>query len=188
MLCRFTEYYVFFLIPYILSNTAMLTMLLLSLKNKPKEINDSNGMFFICLVVANFPLIIALFGTNLAGSHINEKVRTLASYLAIGAIPFYFFAVINLGKNLSVLPEANALKTSGIYSFSRHPLYSTYIYWYITQIFILQSWIIVVLSIIQITLQIIRAINEEKILQRNFPAYGTYKKQVWWIGKNVFSK
>jgi len=182
---QFVEYYVIFVIPYILSNMALLIALFLSLRTKPKEINDSNVMFFVCLAAANMPIFMQLSGVTIVGPHINATVKQVGSVMSVAAIPFYLAAVVNLGRNLSVLPEASTLQTGGVYRFSRHPLYSTYIYWYLLQIALLQSWTIVGLSMIQIALQVIRAKSEEKILEKNFPEYADYKRQVWWIGKNL---
>jgi protein-S-isoprenylcysteine O-methyltransferase Ste14 len=184
--CRFVEYYAVFVIPYMLSNVALLIALFLSLRTKPREINDGNTMFFVCLFAANMPILMQLSGVTIAGPDINATIRQIGSAMSVAAIPFYLAAVINLGKNLSVLPEASSLQTNGIYRYSRHPLYVTYIYWYLLQIAMLQSWTIVGLSVIQVALQVIRAKSEERILEKNFPEYTKYKREVWWIGKNLF--
>lgn len=107
-------------------------------------------------------------------------------FLNLLTMPIYLISLIELGSSLSVLPEANRLKTTGIYSFSRHPLYSCYIFWYVMQNLICQSWIILFVSIIQISIQIIRAKQEERILAKNFPEYGEYKAKVLWFGRNPF--
>jgi protein-S-isoprenylcysteine O-methyltransferase Ste14 len=183
--CQFVEYYAVFVIPYMLSNVALLIALFLSLKTRPREINDGNAMFFVCLIAANMPIFMQLSGVTIAGPHINATIKQVGSVMSVAAIPFYLAAVINLGRSLSVLPEASSLQTNGVYGYSRHPLYLTYIYWYLLQIVLLQSWIIVGLSAIQIVLQIIRAKSEERILEKNFPEYARYKREVWWIGKNL---
>ena len=185
---KFASHYLIFTIPYLLSNTALLTLLLLGMKSKPRDVDGGNAIFFVTLVVVNLPIVLDLFGVNLAGSHINAAVNTGAGCFSLAAIPFYLAAVFNLGKRISVLPEAKTLQTEGLYRFSRHPLYATYIYWYALQIFILQSWTIAALSVIQAAMQIVRARHEETILERNFPEYAGYRNRVWWVGRNVFHK
>jgi protein-S-isoprenylcysteine O-methyltransferase Ste14 len=182
----FDIYRAIFILPYIISNIAALCMLVLSIKNRPKEINDNNIMFLLCLIAANLPIFVGLFGQNLVGANINQHVRSVAAILSPLGVSLYLPAVINLGRRISVLPVATSLETSGIYSFSRHPLYSIHIYWDILQILIFQSWIIILISAIQICFQIIRAKSEEGILERNFPEYAAYRKKVWWIGRNLF--
>jgi len=186
MVCRFSSRYLIFSMPYLLSNMVLLTMLLLSLKNKPKDVDDGNGIFFLTLLVVNSPIIANCFGLRLAGSHINAGVAEAAEYFSLAAFPFYLAAVINLGKRISILPEAKTLQTGGIYRFSRHPIYSIYIYWYILQIFMLQSWLIAAFSATQAIMQIVRARYEERILNKNFPEYAGYRNRVWWVGPNIF--
>ena len=183
---KFASHYLIFTIPYLLSNTALLTSLLLGIKSKPRDVDDGNAIFFVTLVVVNLPIILDLFGLNLAGSHINAGVAEAAEYFSLAAFPFYLAAVINLGKRISILPEAKTLQTGGIYRFSRHPIYSIYIYWYILQIFMLQSWLIAAFSATQAIMQIVRARYEERILNKNFPEYAGYRNRVWWVGPNIF--
>jgi len=184
---EFHRYYAF-IIPYVLSNSALLLMLVVSFRTKVKEVNTNNLMFLICLAAANLPIFVSFFGATLSHPDPDLKVGMIASLLSLAAIPFYIPAVINLGRRISILPVASALETGGIYSFSRHPLYSTYIYWYVMQIFILQSWAILAISIIQIAFQVCRARAEEDILEKNFPEYRNYKEQVLWIGRNPLYK
>ena len=187
LLSRLVSEYLVFSIPYLISNSALLTLLLLSLKNRPKDVHDGSAIFFFVLLVANFPAISDLLGMKLADyRHINPHIASAAEYFSVAAVPFYVAAVINLGKRISILPEARALQTKGIYRFSRHPIYSTYIYWYILQIFILQSWTIAVVSAAQALMQIARAQYEEGILEKNFPEYADYRNRVWWVGPNLF--
>ena len=102
--------------------------------------------------------------------------------------PVHIYAILSLVSNLSVLPEANKLRMTRIYDYARHPLYSIYIYWYVMQVFLFQSALILALSVMQAAFQIIRAMQEEKVLVKNFPEYANYKKKVWWFGKNPFYK
>ncbi len=186
---RFDVFYAVFILPYILSNTAALVMLTLSLKNRPKEVLDSGWLFFLCLFAANLPVIISLSGVDLMTSgEINPRARSIAAVLSVSVAPVYIYAILSLGRNLTVLPEANELRMTRIYDYARHPLYSIYIYWYVMQVFLFQSAMILVISALQISFQIIRAKYEERVLVKNFPEYADYKKKVWWFGKNPFYK
>jgi len=116
---------------------------------------------------------------------IDETLVSIGKILYLVILPFYLTAVLSLGKRLTVLPEAISLQTGALYRFSRHPIYFSYVYWFVIQNVIFQSWAVVIVSIVQIILVIIRARYEEKILDRNFPEYREYRKRVWWIGRSI---
>ncbi len=46
---------------------------------------------------------------------------------SLALVPFYVVAIVVLGKQLTVMPEARKLIARGPYAVSRHPLYVTYI-------------------------------------------------------------
>jgi protein-S-isoprenylcysteine O-methyltransferase Ste14 len=175
-------FFIVFISPYILINSLDCFYLIRSMLKKPKDMNDNIWMVIASFIGCNLTLTVGHF-IELKYSNPNITIASAGIGLSIIAIPFYIAAVMNLGKNLTILPEANTLNTKGIYSISRHPLYSCYIYWYFTNILIFQSKAIIITSILQSIFQIIRAKNEEKILGENFPEYVEYKKKVWWIGK-----
>ena len=174
--------------------------LTVSLFKKPKETDESLTIFFVSVLSSTLPIMVAYASEFLPFSVrnvtyagqlytvtvIDYSFVTLGKILYVLIMPFYLVAVFSLGKRLTVLPEAMSLQTNALYRFSRHPIYFAYIYWYIVQNFIFQSWAVLILSMFQILLVIIRARYEEKILERNFPEYGEYRKRVWWIGKNIF--
>lgn len=180
--------FIVFTLPYILSNTAVFIMLMLSLFNKPKDVGKGISQFLISVIGTNLGVIVGLIGIDLFNPVRNIELSNGASFMMILTIPFYIVAVFTLGRNLTVLPEANKLKTTGVYSISRHPLYATYVFWYVLQILMCQSWISVILSAAQITLQIMRAKNEEEILSKNFPEYEEYKNRVGWYGRKLIPK
>jgi Putative protein-S-isoprenylcysteine methyltransferase len=156
--------------------------LISSILRKPKDMNDNIWMVAASFIGCNLTLTAGHF-IELRSSNLNMFAASVGMLLSIAIIPFYIAAIISLGRNLTVLPEANELKTGGIYSISRHPLYSCNIYWFFTSILIYQSKVIIFTSIVQAIFQIIRAKNEEKILEKNFPEYDDYRKKVWWIGR-----
>jgi Putative protein-S-isoprenylcysteine methyltransferase len=195
---NFTEYNSFFhqnkaqffafIFPYILSDILIVALLAVNIFKRPKDIDDSNFIFFVCVLACNLPFVLSFFSNNIIPETRNMFLAGLGTVLNLSIMPFYLLSVIRLGSSLSVLPEANKLKTTGIYGFSRHPLYSCYIFWFIAQNLICQSWIMLVISIIQISMQIIRAKHEELILLKNYPEYREYKAKVWWFGRNIFYK
>ena len=86
--------------------------------------------------------------------------RSIAAVLSVSVAPVYIYAILSLGRNLTVLPEANELRMTRIYDYARHPLYSLYIYWYVMQVFLFLSALIMAISILQTSFQIIRARHE----------------------------
>jgi protein-S-isoprenylcysteine O-methyltransferase Ste14 len=167
--------------PYIISNLAVLILLSISLFNKPQDVKDNWITMLVSILGSNLSIFVGCAGINLMGTNLIEIISVIAGLLSLAIVPFYFTSVLTLGKNLTVLPEANNLKITGVYRISRHPLYLSYISWYILQIFVAQSLIVFFTSIIQIGLQLIRAKIEEGILTKNFPEYQNYKGTVGWF-------
>ncbi|MDR2357388.1 MAG: DUF1295 domain-containing protein [Oscillospiraceae bacterium] len=144
-------------------------------------------MFFIAVVSTNFNVIVAQFGDALPiFSESGQKdLAAAGALLNLLSMPFYICAVLTLGRGFSILPEANILRVRGIFKFSRHPLYLTYMFWAATQILIYQTWSIIIFSAIQISLYVIRAKSEENLLERTFPEYSEYKRSVMWFGRRA---
>jgi protein-S-isoprenylcysteine O-methyltransferase Ste14 len=170
--------------PYIFRNLLVGYFLIHSLFHKANDIDDSNWVALISLVGTNLTVFMGLF-RNLQPTNPNLTLSFLGIVLSLAIFPFYFRGLITLGYNLTVLPEANSLNTKGIYSISRHPLYLCYIAWFVLQNFLFQNWVMVIVSIIQTTAQVLRAKYEEKILEKNFPEYKEYRETVGWIGRKA---
>ena len=172
--------FVIFILPYVFKDLLGVYFLIHSFFQKAKDIDDSNLTTLISVFGTNLSIFVGLF-INLQTANPNSDLLFLGMVLSLAIFPFYFVGLITLGCNLTILPEANSLNMKGIYSISRHPLYLCYIIWYILQNLMCQTWIIVLVSIIQIALQILRAKYEEKILEKNFPQYKEYKETVSFL-------
>jgi protein-S-isoprenylcysteine O-methyltransferase Ste14 len=171
-------------VPAILSTCVVVVLLLLNLRKKPAKSTESLPIFIVSLISTNFNVIIAQFGNALPIISHEKQIDLVAAggCANLLSMPFYIFAVLSLGRGLAILPEANVLRMSGVYKFSRHPLYLTYVVWAITQILIYQTWTVIGFSVIQILLLIIRANREETLLEQSFPAYLDYRRKVMWLG------
>ena len=174
--------FLFFIFPYVLRSLLTVYLLIHSLFQKAKDIDDSNLITLISLIGTDLSVFLGIF-INLQTPNPNSSLLILGAVLSLALFPFYFSGLITLGYNLTVLPEANSLNTKGIYSISRHPLYLCYIVWFVLQNLLFQTWIMVFVSIIQIAALVLRAKYEEKILEKNFPEYKEYRKTVGWIGR-----
>lgn len=174
--------FLIFIFPYVFRSLLMGYYLIRSFFQEAKDIDDSNLTTLVSLLGTNLSVFVGLF-IDLQTTTPNLRLLIIGTILSLVILPFYFAALITLGYNLTILPEAKSLNTKGIYSISRHPLYLCYIVWFVLQNLICQTWIMAFLSIIQISLLLLRAKYEEHILEKNFPEYKMYKESVWWIGR-----
>ena len=79
-----------------------------------------------------------------------------------------------LGRSFSVMPEARQLVTTGPYTFIRHPLYASEMFYIIGGMLqFAQPWAAVIVTV-QCWFQLRRMKNEERVLRLAFPAYGSY--------------
>jgi protein-S-isoprenylcysteine O-methyltransferase Ste14 len=171
-------------LPYLLANAATVTMLVSSLFSRPVKTDERWSMFFVALVASNAYAVLYFSGIPLLNPDRNQAVSAIGALGTLALVPFYVLAVYTLGSQLTVMPEARKLITRGPYSLSRHPLYVTYIVWFLLQILIAQSLVIVALSGLMVVLLFIRARGEERVLSSAFPDdYAAYRGRVGWLGR-----
>ncbi len=171
-------------LPYLLSNLASVTMLTLSVFSKPIKADRRWSMFFISLVASNLFALLYFAGFSLVSPHLIKPLSLAAQIAIMALIPFYVLALVTLGKQLTVMPEARKLITRGPYSVSRHPLYVTYIIWFLLEIAVTQTLVMAALTALMVVLLVIRARSEEDLLASAFPAeYTEYAKRVGWVGR-----
>ncbi len=174
--------FLIFIFPTILRSCILGYFLIHSLFHKAKDIDNSNFTALVSLFGTNLSIFVGMF-VSLQTTNPNADLSFWGTILSLLIVPFYLVGLITLGNNLTVLPEANTLNTKGIYSISRHPLYLCYIIWFVLQNLVCQTWIMILISVIQSIMLVIRAKYEEKLLVKNFPEYKDYRKTVMWLGR-----
>ncbi len=103
------------------------------------------------------------------------------SVLLAAGILFAATGAVNLGKNLTPLPQPKkdaTLITSGAYRFVRHPIYSGIILMAIGWGLWLHSWLNIGYAVLLFVFLDIKARREEKWLLEKFPEYAAYRKRV----------
>ena len=140
-----------------------------------------------------YPRFIAIAGTFLSVGisvlpprEISMTLYVTSLLLMIGGFAFAIWAVLCLGRSISILPEARQLVTQGPYSFIRHPLYLGEMVG--TAGIALQfsaPWAFLLVGL-QYIFQILRMINEERVLLELFPQYKIYKAQTARLVPGVY--
>lgn len=101
--------------------------------------------------------------------------------VTIAGLTIWWSGKLALDDSFTALPKAKKLITKGIYSKFRHPIY---IGWSLTLIgwgFLLESSMMILISIIITTFLIIKSYFEEKVLLKKFGRkYQEYKRKTWF--------
>ena len=128
-----------------------------------------------------YPRFAALAGTFLSVGFMLLPLQELSSalYLAsllliIAGSGFAIFAVLVLGRSISLMPEARRLATGGPYALVRHPLYLGEIVVLAgVALQCLSAWALLLLGLV-CAFQLQRMKYEEMVLFQAFPEYGNY--------------
>lgn len=131
------------------------------------------------------PHISALAGTLLLGLlALMPQAEPLSPALTITALILVVigsllsaYVLTWLGRSFSITAQARRLVTAGPYAIVRHPLYVTEGITTVGIVILHFSWPVVLLAVIQWTLQLRRMHNEERVLKATFQKYDSYAKR-----------
>ena len=145
-------------------------MLLMVLRRQP--LGKASGFYPRFAAMAGTFLSIAIL--LLPPRDLPIQIHVVSTLLIVGGIIFALYAVLELGRSLSMLPEARRLVTGGPYSVIRHPVYlgEAVALVGVTLQFI-SPWALALLAL-QCVFQLERMKNEELVLSRAFPDYRDY--------------
>jgi len=110
----------------------------------------------------------------------------LSILFMLGGNLFCIFAALDLGRSLSIMPEARRLVTHGIYSVIRHPLYLGETVAFFGVFLQIRSWPAFSIMCLQLFFQIRRMVWEETVLANAFTEYGHYRKQTWRLVPGLY--
>lgn len=172
--------------PILIINILNLYFLYQSIRQEPKGI-DLRWSTFLISTGASLALGCTSFFISYPLLEIPyvANIRQVGVAVSLMPYPFVIWALLCLNNCLTVLPEAHALVATGIYRYSRHPLYMCYIVWAIANMLMFPSWPIIIISVTEIVLQILRFKREEALLLEILPSYRNYREQTGLIGKLV---
>ena len=103
----------------------------------------------------------------------------LSILFMLGGNLFCIFAALDLGRSLSIMPEARRLVTQGVYSAIRHPLYLGETIAFFGVFLQIRSWTAFAIMALQLFFQVRRMIWEETVLATAFAEYGEYRQKTW---------
>lgn len=136
-----------------------------------------------------YPIIVA--GTPVLISFLPYALPRWAPYASQEHMTFYMLimtlivaggllnliGLLTLRRAFSIMSEARTLITGGIFSYVRHPLYTGHFIMFFGSLLLRLSWISVVLYLLFVVSQVIRARVEERKMMGAFPDYAVYRKQ-----------
>jgi protein-S-isoprenylcysteine O-methyltransferase Ste14 len=107
--------------------------------------------------------------------------RIIGFCIAVPAAVLLFTARWQLGKSFSVSPQARELVTWGLYSKIRNPIYVFSASLLLGVLIALQYRYALLLLLVLVPIQIIRAHQEAKVLEAKFgEEYRNYRKGTWF--------
>lgn len=138
------------------------------------------ALHWILLVFAAFEVaVLALVYKSL---HVRWPLpSTIGVALLLAVLAWVAVARFQLGKAFSVTPQARQLVTTGLYARIRNPIYVASPFLLLSLALVLLHWWPLLLLVVIIPLQIVRARREGSVLRAAFGAeYERYRAKTWF--------
>jgi len=103
----------------------------------------------------------------------------LGQVLQVAAFSMQIIALLYLNRSIGLLPAHRGVKSSGLYSWVRHPLYTAYVVTYLGYWINNQSFANAVIAVAG-TVFLITRIHYEEALLFKYADYARYAKQIRW--------
>ena len=116
----------------------------------------------------------------------NPAWDALSASLLIFGNGLCVLAALDLGRSLSIMPEARRLVTAGLYRRIRHPLYLAEELAMVGVFLQFRSWQAAAILIVHFYFQLRRMHWEERILDAAFPDYAAYRQRSWRLVPGVY--
>lgn len=130
------------------------------------------------------PLVAGLYAVGFVfvrGPGPHDALRWLGLALLLVGLGGVILARYTLGRSFSIRAKATELVTKGIYSRIRNPIYVSSVIFITGLIVTVRRPALVLLLVVIIPLQIIRARREAQVLEAKFgEAYREYRRGTWF--------
>ncbi len=107
--------------------------------------------------------------------------RVAGACLLLASFAWIAIARVQLGRAFSVTAQARQLVTTGLYKRIRNPIYFASPFVLLGIALVIERWLPLLMLIVIIPLQVVRARREEAVLRAAFGAdYDEYRSRTWF--------
>ncbi|MEP7053643.1 MAG: isoprenylcysteine carboxylmethyltransferase family protein [Actinomycetota bacterium] len=107
--------------------------------------------------------------------HHGRAIGVLADLLILTGLAWSIWSLSTLGRSFSVLAQARKVVSAGPYRFVRHPVYFGEIAGSLGLTLARPGFASITMWLGLVSLQLFRALHEERVLAANLPAYAAYR-------------